>query len=314
MKKISVVSITYNEEENVQNLYNAVVQIFQKLPQYQYEFIIADNCSSDKTLDILYELAKNDKKLKIIVNSNNFGATRSQYNALLAANGDAVIVIPADLQVPPEIFPELIDKWEEGHEVVCATYISQKSSFIIKSLRKLYYLIMDNFSETPHITNFTGPGLYDKKFLDALRKFTEPNPYLRGLVGEIGFRQTTVDYVKRPRVAGISKYKLYAMYDVAVTGIISHSKVPMRITSFLGWIVAFLSLLCGITYFVLKILYWKSFSLGMAPLVIGMFFLAAVQLISIGVLGEYAIAILAQTKNKPHVIERKRINFDQTNG
>jgi glycosyltransferase involved in cell wall biosynthesis len=313
MKKISVVSITYNEEKNVQNLYNAVLSVFEQLPQYDYEFIVADNCSTDNTLEILRKLAKQNEKFKVIVNANNFGATRSQFNALLAASGDAIIIIPADLQVPPAIFPELLKKWEEGYEVVCATYKSPQKSFFIMGLRKLYYVIMDKFSETPHIANFTGPGLYDKRFLAALRKYTEPNPYLRGLVGEIGFKQTTVSYTKMQRVAGVSKYKLYAMYDVAVTGIVNHSKIPMRLTSFLGWIVAFFSILCGIGYFIVKLLLWDSFSLGMAPLVIGMFFLAAVQLLSIGVLGEYIVAILAQTKNKPHVIERERINFDADN-
>jgi glycosyltransferase involved in cell wall biosynthesis len=313
MKKISVVSITYNEEKNVQNLYNAVLSVFEQLPQYDYEFIVADNCSTDNTLEILRKLAKQNEKFKVIVNANNFGATRSQFNALLAASGDAIIIIPADLQVPPAIFPELLKKWEEGYEVVCATYKSPQKSFFIMGLRKLYYVIMDKFSETPHIANFTGPGLYDKRFLAALRKYTEPNPYLRGLVGEIGFKQTTVSYTKMQRVAGVSKYKLYAMYDVAVTGIVNHSKIPMRLTTFFGWIVAFFSILCGIGYLIIKLLLWDSFSLGMAPLVIGMFFLAAVQLLSIGVLGEYIVAILAQTKNKPHVIERERINFDADN-
>jgi glycosyltransferase involved in cell wall biosynthesis len=313
MKKISVVSITFNEGENVENLYNAVLNVFEHLPQYDYEFIVADNCSTDNTLEILRKLAKQNNKFKVIVNANNYGGPRSQFNALLASSGDATIVIPADLQVPPEIFPNLLKKWEEGYEVVCATYKSQKDNFFINGLREFFYKLMDKFSETPHIANFTGPGLYDKRFLDALRKYTEPNPYLRGLVGEIGFKQTTVSYTKMRRVAGVSKYKLYAMYDIAVTGIVSHSKAPMRLTTFLGWIVAFFSILFGIGYFIAKLLLWKSFSLGIAPLVIGMFFLAAVQLVSIGVLGEYVVAILIQTKNKPHVIERERINFDADN-
>lgn len=313
MKKISIVSITYNEEDNIRIFYNAVIHVLEQLPQYDYEFIVADNCSTDNSLDILYELANKNKHLKLIVNANNFGATRSQFNALLAASGDAAIVIPSDLQVPPKIFLQLLEKWEEGYEVVCATYKSLKDNLPVRLLRKFYYVIMDKFSETPHITNFTGPGLYDKKFLDALKKFTEPDPYLRGLVGEIGFKQTTVNYTKMPRVAGISKFKLYAMYDFAVTGIVNHSKIPMRLTSFLGWIVSLLCLICALGYFIVKLIWWNSFSLGIAPLVIGMFFLAAVQLLSIGVLGEYAVAILAQTKNKPHVIERERVNFDINN-
>jgi glycosyltransferase involved in cell wall biosynthesis len=309
-KKISIVSTTYNEEGNIQNLYDAVLKVLSYLNQYDYEFIVADNASTDNTLSILKRLAAKNKNFKVIVNVNNFGATRSQFNAILSTSGDAVIVIPADLQVPPDIFPELIKKWEDGYEVVCATYRLQKGNFFVRWLRSLYYLIMKSFSETPHISNFTGPGLYDKKFIEALKKYTEPDPYLRGLVGEIGFRQTTVNYNKQSRIAGDSKYKFYALYDVAVTGIVNHSKVPIRLTTFLGWFVAFLSILCGTGYLIAKLIYWKYFRLGMAPLVIGMFFLSAVQLISIGVLGEYTAAILTQTKNKPHVIERERINFE----
>ena len=310
MKKISIVSITYNEEENIRNLYDNVLRVLEQLPQYEYEFIVADNCSTDKTVNILRELSSQNGNFKVIINTNNFGAARSQFNALLAATGDAAIVIPADLQVPLEIFPELLTKWEAGYEVVCAIYESQKGNFFVRWLRKLYYVIMDKFSETPHIANFTGPGLYDKQFLKAMKKYTEPDPYLRGLVGEIGFNQTSVTYTKKLRTAGDSKYKLYALYDVAATGIVNHSKMPIRFTSFLGWIIAFLSILFGIGYFIAKLLWWEYFSLGMAPLVIGLFFLSAVQLISIGVLGEYTVAILTQTKNRPHVIERERINFD----
>jgi polyisoprenyl-phosphate glycosyltransferase len=311
MKKVSIVSITYNEDENIQNLYDSILRVIHKLPQYEFEIIIADNCSTDNTVNRLRQLAQQNKKFKVILNANNFGATRSQFNALLSTTGDAAILIPADLQVPPEIFPGLLHKWEEGNEVVCATYTSQKGKFLIKTLRGLYYAIMNKFSETPHIENFTGPGLYDRKFIDALKKYTEPDPYLRGLVGEIGFNQSFVRYTKRPRTAGVSKYKLYALYNVAVAGIINHSKVPIRLTTFLGWFVAFLSILCGFGYFIAKLLWWDYFSLGLAPLVIGLFFISAVQLISIGVLGEYVVATLTQTKNKPHVIERERINFDE---
>lgn len=310
MKKISIVSLTFNEEGNIRNLYNAVIDAIKKVPQYDYEFIVADNCSTDNTVEILRQLASEDYRFKVILNANNFGATRSQFNALLAASGDAAIVIPSDLQVPPSIISELLSKWEQGDEVVCAVYKPYKESLLTRSLRKMYYKLMDKFSETPHIANFTGPGLYDKKFIEALKNFTEPEPYLRGLVGEIGFKQSIVKYTKQPRVAGKSKYNLYAMYDFAVTGIVNHSKIPMRLTTFLGWSISTICALISFGYLIIKLIWWDSFSLGMAPVVIGVFFLAAVQLLSIGMLGEYVVAILTQTKNKPHVIERERVNFD----
>lgn len=312
MKRISIVSITYNEEGNVAQLYETVTAVMEKLPYYEYEFIIADNCSQDKTVDLLQERALKDKRLKLILNANNFGATRSQFNALLSASGDAAIVIPADLQVPPAIFPDLIKEWESGFEVVCATYTKAEGNWFIKHGRKLYYNLMERFADATHIPNFTGPGLYDRKFLDALKKYREPDPYLRGLVSEIGFRQTSYNYAKEPRKSGRSNYRFWQLYDVALSGMVNYSKMPLRLTTFFGYIIALLCIICAFTYLVAKLIWWDSFSFGMAPLVIGMFFIGAVQLVSIGILGEYVIATLVQAKDKPHVIERKRINFTET--
>jgi polyisoprenyl-phosphate glycosyltransferase len=309
-KKISISSSAYNEEGNIENFYNRIVAVFQTLPDYDFEIIVADNASSDNTASQLRQLASSDNRLKVILNSNNFGHLRSPFNALLSTSGDAVISLPSDLQIPPEIIPELIEKWEEGYEVVSSVYDGAKEGVFTALARKTYYYLMKKFSEIPHISNFTGSGLYDRKFIEALKKYNEPYPYLRGLVGEIGFRQTKINCKKEKRVSGVTKNNFYTLYDLAITGMLYHSKVPMRITLFAGWVVALGSFLVAIGYFVAKILFWDLFSMGTAPLIIGMFFLASIQLIAVGIVGEYAIAILTQTKNKPHVIERERINFD----
>lgn len=313
MKTISISSSAYNEEGNILNFYNRIVAVFDKLPEYGFEIIVADNNSTDNTVKLLREIALSDVRFKVILNSNNFGHLRSPFNALLATSGDAVITLPSDLQIPPEIIPELIKKWEDGYEIVCSQYSGAKEGMVVALARKFYYFLMKKFSETPQLANFTGSGLYDRKFVEALKKYNEPYPYLRGLVGEIGFRQTIIQCRKENRVAGKTKNNFYTLYDLAITGLLYHSKIPMRITSLVGWTVAFFSLICAFGYFFAKLLFWNSFSMGIAPLIIGMFFISAVQLISIGVIGEYAIAILTQTKNKPHVIERERINFDVVN-
>jgi polyisoprenyl-phosphate glycosyltransferase len=309
-KKISISSSAYNEEGNVENFYNRIVAVFKTLPNYDFEIIVADNNSSDNTSSLLRQLASSDNRLKVILNSNNFGHLRSPFNALLSTSGDAVITLPSDLQIPPEIIPELLEKWEEGYEVVSSVYGGAKEGIFTALARKTYYHLMKKFSETPHISNFTGSGLYDRKFVEALKKYNEPYPYLRGLVGEIGFRQTKIYCKKENRVSGKTKNNFYTLYDLAITGMLYHSKVPMRITLFAGWIVALGSFLVAIGYLLAKLLFWNFFTIGIAPLIIGMFFLASIQLIAIGIVGEYAIAILTQTKNKPHVIERERINFD----
>lgn len=312
-KIISVSSSAYNEEGNIRNFYNRIVSVFDNLPDYDFEIVVADNNSTDDTVRLMREIASSDYRFKVILNSNNFGHLRSPFNALLSTTGEAVITLPSDLQIPPEIIPELIKKWEDGYEVVCTLYNGAKEGWVIASARKFYYSLMKKFSETPHIANFTGSGLYDRKFVEALKMYNEPYPYLRGMVGEIGFRQTAIHCKKEKRTSGKTKNNFYTLYDLAITGLLYHSKFPMRMTTFAGGAVAFLSIICGMGYFTAKLLFWNSFSLGIAPLIIGMFFLAAIQLISIGVIGEYAIAILTQTKNKPHVIERERINFDIKN-
>ena len=308
-RTISISSSAFNEEGNIDSYYERIVSVFNGLPGYDFEIVIADNNSTDDTELKLRKIAASDKRFKVILNSNNFGQLRSPVNALLACSGDAVISLPSDLQIPPEIIPELVKKWEEGYDVVYTVYAGSKEGLFTTLGRKFYYFLMKKFSETTHISNFTGSGLYDRKFVEALRKYKEPYPYLRGLVGEIGFKQASVTCKKEKRVSGKTKNNFYTLYDLAITGLLYHSKVPMRISLFIGWTIAFLSIMCAFGYLIAKLVFWDKFLLGTAPLIIGMFFLGAIQLISVGIVGEYAIAILTQTKNKPLVIERERINF-----
>ena len=310
MKKISILTPCYNEEENVEILYGEVKAQFAKLPQYDYEHIFIDNASQDKTVDILKRLAAKDKKVKIIVNARNFGHIRSPFHGLRQAHGDAVIAMVADLQDPPEMIPELLKKWEDGYKIVCAVKNKSRENPLMFLFRKLYYSILDKFSEgSRQIKNFTGFGLYDKAFIDVLRTIDDPYPYFRGLIAEIGFDYATVPYAQPKRLRGKTKNNLYTLYDIGMLGFINHSKLPLRLASFIGFFVAILSLLVALGYFIYKIIYWDTFIAGTAPLVIGLFFFSSVQLFFIGIIGEYIGAIHTQVRKRPLVIEKERVNF-----
>jgi glycosyltransferase involved in cell wall biosynthesis len=318
MKKITVLTPCYNEEENVEILYARVKEIFALLPQYSYEHIFIDNASIDRTVEILKRLAAEDRNLKIIVNARNFGHIRSPFHGIKESYGDAVITIVADLQDPPEMIPILLQKWEEGYKIVCAIKETSKESPVMFMFRKFYYNILDKFSEgSAQIKNFTGFGLYDRKFVDIIRTIDDPYPYFRGLIGEIGFDYTSIPYIQPERMRGKTKNNLYTLYDIGMLGFVNHSKLPLRLAGFIGFITAILSLLTAFVYLVYKLIYWDTFSAGMAPLVIGIFFFSSVQLFFIGIIGEYIGAIHTQVRKRPLVIEKERINFqdhvDNTN-
>lgn len=310
MKLISVVTPCFNEEENVEEIYGQVRAVFSKLDQYSYEHIFIDNASTDRTVSILRQISTDDKNVRVIVNARNFGHIRSPYYALLQTTGDASVVIAADLQDPPYMIRDFVEKWEEGFKVVVGVKSDSEENVVMFALRKLYYDLIERFAETDQIKNFMGFGLYDKSFVDVLRKIDDPYPYFRGLITEIGFDRAEVPYVKPTRKKGITKNNLYTLYDMGMLGFVSHSKVPLRMATFVGFSVAILSLLIAVAYFVYKIIYWQSFQVGVAPMVIGIFFFGAVQLLFIGIIGEYIGAIYTQVKNRPLVIERERINFD----
>ncbi|HCS64154.1 MAG TPA: glycosyltransferase [Cellvibrio sp.] len=309
MKLISVVTPCYNEEDNVQECVKLIQGVFAHYDNYTYEHIFIDNASTDKTLDILRDIATTDKHVKVISNSRNFGHIRSPYHGLLQANGDAVILFVADLQDPASLIPEFIKKWEEGFQTVVGTKRSSEESSLMFSIRKLYYKTVNRLSNIDLIDNFTGFGLYDKEVIDHLRSINDPYPYFRGLIAEIGLRIHQIPYDQPVRVRGITKNNFFTLYDIGMLGIISHSQVPLRMATMAGFLLSFISIFIAIIYFLLKLIFWNSFSLGMAPVVIGIFFFASVQLFFVGVLGEYLGSIHIYSKRRPLVIEKERINF-----
>jgi glycosyltransferase involved in cell wall biosynthesis len=311
MKKISVISGCYNEEGNLKEFYDRLIAVFAQLPGYTYEIIIADNCSTDRSREILREIAAKDPRFKVILNANNFGHIRSPFNALLQTTGDAIVVLCSDLQEPPEMIREFVKQWEAGYQVVCGVKPQSLENPLMFQVRCVYYWLLASCSETPQIRNFTGFGLYDRRVVDAVKKFNEPYPYFRGLISEIGFKRIEVPFTQAARRHGKTKNNFFTLYDMAMTGFVNHTKLPLRLAAFFGFVLAFLSLLVAIGYFVYKLLFWQTFSLGLAPIVIGLFFFSSVQLIFIGIIGEYIGAIWTQVKNKPLVIEDERINFGE---
>lgn len=310
MKKISIVTPCYNEEENVRELYSQVKAQFDRLPQYSYEHIFIDNASTDHTVAILRGLAREDKRVKLILNAKNFGHIRSPYYGLLQAHGDAVMLMVADLQDPPGLIPDFLQRWEEGHKVVLGVKNKSKENPMMFALRKLFYKLIEKSSSIEHISNFTGFGLYDQSFLEVLRQIDDPYPYFRGMVAELGTDISRIYYTQPAREHGKTKNNFYTLYDMAMLGFVNYSKLPLRLASFIGFLVAFVSLIIGLVYFVYKLVYWDSFTVGMAPLVIGLFFFSSIQLFFIGLVGEYIGAIFTQVRKRPLVIERERVNFE----
>ena len=310
MKKlISIVTPCYNEELNIEILIYTVRDVMKNLYNYDYEHVFIDNCSKDNTLNILKKNAQIDKKIKIIVNAKNYGHIRSPYYALLQVQGDIIISLVSDLQDPPDLIIQFIKKWEEGYKVVVGTKSKSEENKIMFFIRKLFYNLIKKMSEVTQIKNFTGFGLYDKSFIEILKKLDEPYPYFRGLVSELGFDIAEVVYTQPNRFKGKTKNNFYTLYDMAMLGFVSYSKIPLRLASFIGFFVSFLSFIIAIVYFFYKLLNWSAFQLGLAPLVIGIFFLGGIQLFFLGVIGEYISAIFTQVKKRPLVIERERINF-----
>jgi len=314
MKTISIVSGCYNEEGNLDELYARCRAVLKKFPQYDYEFILEDNCSTDGTRDVLRRLAAADSRFRVILNSANFGHIRSPFNALMNARGDAVVWMCSDLQEPPEVIETFVRKWEEGYKVVAGVRSGTHASWLMERFRALYYWMLAKFDEGGHgngvIPKFTGFGLYDKKVVEALRSFRDPYPYVRGLVSEVGFRRAEVPFVQDRRKSGVTHNNILTLYDMAMAGFTNHTKIPLRLAAICGFVLAGLSMLAALAYFVYKLIYWDTFSLGMAPVVIGLFFFSSIQLIFIGIIGEYLGAVWTQVKNKPLVIEEERLNFD----
>jgi polyisoprenyl-phosphate glycosyltransferase len=309
MPLISIVTACFNEEENVREVYEQVKAVCSTLHAYQYEHIFIDNASTDNTAAILKEIAAADANIKVIINNRNFGHIRSPCHGLLQAQGDAVISIVADLQDPPTMIIDFIKQWEAGYKVVAGVKAASDESKIFFAVRKFYYSLLNKFSNIQIIKNFTGFGLYDKQVIESLRNIDDAYPYFRGLISELGYKATTIEYHQPQRTRGFSKNNLYSLYDMAMLGITSHSKVPLRLAIFFGFIIGTSSFAISIFYLIYKLILWHSFDLGTAPLIIGIFFLASIQLFFIGIVGEYVGAIHTQVMKRPLVVEKERINF-----
>ena len=309
MRTISVVTACYNEDENVEELCSRVRAAMGELSSYRYEHIFIDNCSQDNTVPVLKRIAASDKNVKIIVNARNFGHIRSPHHALLQATGDAVIGLAADLQDPPEMLLDFVREWENGYSMVLACKRSSEENRAIYWLRGRYYRLVNHLASFETFENCTGFGLYDRTVVEIIRAMDDPYPYFRGMLAEIGLPHAKIYFDQPRRKRGITKNNFYTLYDIGMLGITNLSKVPLRLVTFSGFACAALCILVAISYLVYKLLFWNRFSVGMAPMVIGIFFFSSIQLISVGILGEYIGAIHTRVHRRPLVVERERINF-----
>ena len=311
MKLLSVVTGCFNEAENVTELYQRIARTFaDNLPQYSFELIFIDNASTDNTVAILKQIAVADNRVKIIVNNRNFGHVRSGYHALLQAKGRAIIAMASDLQDPPEMIPQFVRKWEDGFKIVLAQKTNSDESALFFLIRKIYYHVINRLSDIELVKDATGFGLYDQRVMEDIRTINDPYPYFRGLICDLGYDRALIPFSQPTRKRGLTKNNFYTLWDLAMLGITNHSKVPLRLATFAGFGVGAMSFLVASVYLIYKLLFWDSFQVGTAPLVIGMFFIGAVQLVFIGLLGEYIGSIHTQVQRRPLVIERERINFD----
>ena len=308
-KTISIVTACYNEEENVEALIVRVRAVMAELPQYAYEHLFIDNSSRDQTVPILKRLAAEDPNIKIIVNARNFGHIRSPIHALFQATGDAVISLVADLQDPPEMIPLLIAEWEAGAWSVLCIKRSSEEPGPMFWLRRQYYKWNERLSSIETIQNFTGFGLYDRRVIDIARSFHDPYPYFRGMIAEIGLPHKKVYYDQPNRTFGVTHNNWYTLYDMGMLGIINHSRVPLRLAVLSGFVGAAASFSVAMIYLILKLLFWNTFSFGLAPLLIGIFFIASLQLVFLGVMGEYVGAIYTQVQQRPYTVELERVNL-----
>lgn len=309
MKHITIVTPCFNEEENVEEVWRQARDVMESLAGVAYEHLFIDNRSSDRTPQLLRRMAAADSRVKVIFNARNFGHIRSPFHGLMQAQGDAAILLVCDLQDPPELMRNFVQHWFEGAKIVVGVKPSADESSLMFAIRRIYYRVVTRIADVKLIQNFTGFGLYDRQVLDALRRIDDPYPYFRGLISEVGFEPVEVPYNQPRRKRGITKNNFYSLYDIAMLGITSHSRVPLRLATMAGFGLSALSLLVSLGYLVAKLLFWDQFSLGTAPLLIGLFFFASIQLLFIGLLGEYVGAILTHVARRPLVIERERINF-----
>ena len=310
MKKVSILIPCYNEQENVSPMSEAIVDLFEKqLTQYDYELLFIDNDSSDQTRPILREICKNNEHIKAIFNAKNFGQFNSPYYGMLQTTGDCTISMVCDFQDPVELIPQYLEAWEQGYKIVIGIKTSSKENPIMYHLRSVYYKMIKKFSDVEQIEHFTGSGLYDKDFIQVLRDLKDPTPFLRGIVAELGYKRKEIPYEQPERRAGKTHNNFLRLYDAAMLSFTSYTKIGLRMATFLGMGCGAISAVIGLIYLIMKLVLWDTFAAGMAPVLIGMFFLGSVQLFFLGFIGEYVLSINQRVMNRPLVIEEERINF-----
>lgn len=310
-KTISVMIPCYNEEENARPIYEAVrKELETSLPQYNYEILFIDNKSTDGTRRILREICAEDKRVKAIFNSKNFGQFNSPYYGILQTTGDCTVTLCADFQDPVEMIPKFVAEWEKGYKIVIGKKTKSRENPVVYFLRSCYYKAIRKMSSVEMIEQFTGFGLYDKNFVNTLRELHDPTPFLRGVVAELGPERKEIEYTQPKRRAGKTHNNWYSLYDAAMLSFTSYTKVGMRLATFAGFIIAFLSFLVGLGYLIAKLVAWNSFTAGYAPTMIAIFFMGGIQLAFLGFLGEYVMSMNTRIMDRPLVVEEERINFD----
>ena len=307
-KKISIVTPTFNEQENIEKL-SSEISIEMKKYKYDYEHIIIDNNSDDNTITLIKKIAEKDKKVKVIINSRNFGHIRSPIYGMLQSSGDVCILMSSDFQDPISLISEYIKEWEKGSKIVLGQRITSDTNFLLNFFKSIFYKFIGSISEISLMRNTTGSGLFTREIIEQIRKIDDPYPYFRGLISEISSEIKLVKFHQPERAAGKTKNNFYTLYDIGVLGIVKHSKVPLRIMTFIGLTTSILSIIVAAVFFFYKILYWDSFDLGIAPLLIGLFTIGSIQIFLLGFIGEYVMNILTHTRKLPLVIEKERINF-----
>lgn len=309
MKKISICIPCYNEEKNIPRIYSQISNIMQELADYQYELIFADNHSSDRSEEVLRQIATEDTHVKVILNMRNFGPGRSGKNVLFAADGDAAVSLACDLQDPPEMIPQFIKNWEKGNAIVWGQKVGSREGKLKYLLRELYYKIIAKCSDTPQYRQITGFGLMDRSIIQMLESMEEPDMSPRHLIAELGYPVLLLPYLQQQRCAGKSSYNLWRYFDFAINSLVRTSRLPLRMATLLGCICSATSFFTGIVYLFYKLICWHTFEAGIAPIAIAVFFLGSIQLLFIGLIGEYIGVILSKVTKRPLVVEKERINF-----
>jgi dolichol-phosphate mannosyltransferase len=308
-KIISIVTPCFNERDNISELYSRISIVIDGLKEFEWEILFIDNCSKDGTVEILRKIAKEDRRVKVILNTRNFGHIRSPYWGIMQSHGDATVYLASDLQDPPEMIAEFLEQWLKGYKIVMGVKPTVKSNHTTHFFRKLYYKLLDSISEVPIIRNATGFGLYDRKVIEEITAINDPYPFLRGLICELGYEIKTIVFKQPERVKGLTKNNFYSIYDIGMLGLVSHSKVLLRLSTLFGFLSAFISIVLGILYITIKILNWNIFMAGIAPLIVSIFFLFGILFGILGVIGEYILVIYTHVNNRPIVVEKERINF-----